>query len=110
MIIAEPSNPWMAGVASVFTREFYQLAASRLKPGGVMAQWFHIYEMDDRNLDVVLRTFGSVFPKWKYGTGQGDIIMLGSDQPWKSRSRSLWASLRIGGAAPCPGITWSCNA
>ncbi len=57
VIISEPSNPWMVGVASVFTREFYQIAASRLKPGGIMTQWFHTYEMDDANVDVVLRTF-----------------------------------------------------
>ena len=74
VIISEPSNPWMVGVASVFTREFYQLAANRLKPGGIMTQWFHNYEMDDRNVNVVLRTFESVFPNmevwdvdlWRY--------------------------------------------
>src|SRR5262249_32306814 len=44
VIITEPSNPWAVGVGSVFSHEFYELAASRLKPGGVMAQWFHLYE------------------------------------------------------------------
>ncbi len=85
VIISEPSNPWMIGVASVFTREFYQLAASRLKPGGVMAQWFHNYEMDDRNVNVVLRTFGSVFPNMEiWDVDFGDIVILGSGQPWQS--------------------------
>jgi len=85
VIIAEPSNPWLAGVGSVFTREFYQLAASRLKPGGLMAQWFHTYEMDDATVDVVLRTFASVFPEMEiWDVEQGDIVMLGSDQPWRS--------------------------
>ena len=84
-IIAEPSNPWMAGVASVFSREFYQLAASRLKPGGLMTQWFHIYEMDDRTLYLVLRTFASVFPKMEiWDLGDNDIILLGSQQAWET--------------------------
>ena len=85
VIIAEPSNPWMAGVGSVFTREFYQIAANRLKPGGIMTQWFHTYEMDDSTVDVVLRTFGSVFPEMEiWDVEEGDIVMLGSDQPWRS--------------------------
>jgi len=85
VIIAEPSNPWMSGVASLFTREFYQLAASRLKPGGLMTQWFHTYEMDDGTVDVVLRTFESVFPEMEiWDVEQGDIVILGSNQPWRS--------------------------
>jgi hypothetical protein len=84
-IIAEPSNPWMAGVASVFSREFYQLVASRLKPGGLMTQWFHIYEMDDQTLFLVLRTFASVFPKMEiWDLGDNDIILLGSQQAWET--------------------------
>jgi len=89
VIISEPSNPWMAGVGSVFSREFYALASSRLKPGGVMAQWFHIYEMHDGIIDLVLQTFVSVFPHveiWDPGTG--DVIMLGGKQPWDSTTEN----------------------
>jgi predicted membrane-bound spermidine synthase len=83
VIVAEPSNPWTAGIGSVFSREFYQIAASRLKPGGIMAQWFHIYEMHDGIVELVLRTFNSVFPYVEiWDSGTGDIIMLGSLQPW----------------------------
>ena len=85
VIISEPSNPWMVGIGRVFSREFYQLAASRLKSGGIMAQWFHLYEMDDQTLDVVLRAFGSVFPNMEiWDVNGGDIVLLGSDQPWES--------------------------
>lgn len=85
VIITEPSNPWAVGVGSVFSREFYELAASRLKPGGIMAQWFHLYETDDQMVELVLRTFGSVFPYLEvWDTGVGDIVILGSQQPWPS--------------------------
>ena len=85
VIISEPSNPWMVGIGSVFSREFYQLAAGRLKPGGIMCQWFHMYEMDDRTLNVVLRTFNSIFPKMEiWDAGGQDVILLGSDREWKS--------------------------
>ncbi|HSY42544.1 MAG TPA: hypothetical protein VK811_01450, partial [Candidatus Acidoferrum sp.] len=85
VIIAQPSNPWTAGIGSVFSREFYEISASRLKPGGIMTQWFHVYEMHDGIVELVLRTFGSVFPFMEiWDTGSGDIVMLGSMQPWVS--------------------------
>ena len=84
-IIAEPSNPWVVNVGSVFSREFYRLAASRLKPGGIMTQWFHTYEMDDATLNLVLRTFAQTFPHMEiWDASAGDIILLGSDRPWQS--------------------------
>jgi predicted membrane-bound spermidine synthase len=85
VIVAQPSNPWTVGIGSVFSREFYQISASRLKRGGIMTQWFHVYEMHDGIVELVLRTFCSVFPYveiWDPGTG--DIVMLGSLQPWRS--------------------------
>jgi spermidine synthase len=85
VIISEPSNAWMAGIGSVFSREFYQLAASRLKPGGIMTQWLYTYEMDDSILELVIRTMASVFPVLEiWDVSDGDIIILGSDRPWKS--------------------------
>jgi predicted membrane-bound spermidine synthase len=85
VIIAEPSNPWMIGVGSVFSREFYELSASRLKPGGIMVQWFHVYEMSDGIVEMVMRTFGTVFPVVEiWDANDGDLILLGSKQPWKS--------------------------
>lgn len=84
-VISEPSNPWVAGIGSVFSREFYELAASRLNPGGLMAQWFHIYEMNDGIVFLVLRTFNSVFPNMEvWDTENGDIVLLGSKTPWES--------------------------
>jgi hypothetical protein len=69
----------------VFSKEYYELAASRLKPGGVVAQWFHIYEMSDSIVAMVLRTFSSVYPYVEvWDTGSGDIVLLGSMQPWPS--------------------------
>jgi predicted membrane-bound spermidine synthase len=85
VIVAEPSNPWTVGVGSVFSFEFYEIAASRLKPGGIMAQWFHVYEMHDGIVSLVLRTFNLVFPYVEiWDPGGGDIVMLGSLQPWPS--------------------------
>jgi hypothetical protein len=84
-IVAEPSNPWTAGIGSVFSREFYEMCAARLKPGGIMVQWFHLYEMHDGIVELVLRTFTSVFPNVEvWDACDGDIILLGAQQPWTS--------------------------
>ena len=84
VIVSEPSNPWFASVGSVFSREFYEICKRRLKPGGLMVQWFHVYEMHDGIVEMVLRTFGSSFPEMEiWDTNEGDIILLGSDRPWQ---------------------------
>ncbi|MFN7138641.1 MAG: hypothetical protein ACK4UN_04830 [Limisphaerales bacterium] len=88
IIISEPSNPWTSGIGSVFSREFYELSASRLKPDGLMAQWFHIYEMSDEVVELVLRTFTSVFPVSEiWETRNGDLILLGAKDPWEASPR-----------------------
>ncbi len=98
VVISEPSNPWTVGIGSVFSREFYQIAASRLKPGGIMAQWFHIYEMNDGIVEMVVRTFGTVFPAMEiWESGSGDIIMLGSDQPWQSDAELFQHAIALEG-------------
>ncbi|MER3424361.1 MAG: hypothetical protein C4293_15215, partial [Nitrospiraceae bacterium] len=41
VIISEPSNPWISGLASLFSVEFFDHARQRLRPGGAMVQWVH---------------------------------------------------------------------
>ncbi|MGH2567422.1 MAG: fused MFS/spermidine synthase, partial [Bacteroidota bacterium] len=82
VIVSEPSNAWVAGVGNLFSREFFELCKRRLTPGGLMVQWFHVYEMDDRTLQLVVRTFRESFPSllvWQSITR--DIILFGSQQP-----------------------------
>src|SRR5262249_38963861 len=45
VIASEPSNPYRAGTASLFTREFYDAVAARLTAQGVFAQWVQAYEV-----------------------------------------------------------------
>ncbi|MCF8035279.1 MAG: fused MFS/spermidine synthase [Desulfobacteraceae bacterium] len=61
VIISEPSNPWMEGMAALFTKDFFTLAKNRLSTDGIYVQWFHCYQMDWPTLSLVGRTFASVF-------------------------------------------------
>lgn len=79
IIVSEPSNPWMAGVAAVFSLEFYQSCGARLASGGVMVQWIQITETSDETLQSMIKTFTSVFPfasVWR--SQERDIILVGT--------------------------------
>src|SRR5262249_14420264 len=43
VIFSEPSNPYRAGVSSLFTREYYEAVAARLEEGGLFLQWVQMY-------------------------------------------------------------------
>lgn len=84
VIVSEPSNPWIAGVATLFTREFYQLAKQHLKPGGVFCQWAQLYELGPRNVKMIYRTFSESFAyvyAFTPGDETTDTVLLGSDRP-----------------------------
>ncbi len=79
LLVSEPSNPYRAGVASLFTREFYAVAAERLKPNGIFAQWVQGYEIDVQTLRIVLVTLRTVFPVVEaWHTQDGDLLLLAS--------------------------------
>ncbi len=84
LIASEPSNPWIAGVANLYTREFYLTCARKLESGGLMAQWVQLYGLSQLDLHSILRTFFEVFPHgavWQ--TSSGDLLLIGSLTPIK---------------------------
>jgi spermidine synthase len=82
VIISEPSNPWMAGIAALFTREFLAAARARLAPGGVLCQWAHTYDISEEDLRSIVATFASVFPDGAmWLVGDGDLLLIGAQRP-----------------------------
>jgi spermidine synthase len=84
VIVSEPSNPWIAGVASLFTAEFYAAARQRLAPGGVFCQWAQLYELGPARVKMIYRTFAAAFPHvyaFTPGDETTDTILIGSDVP-----------------------------
>jgi spermidine synthase len=79
VIICDPSDAWVAGVANLFTQEFYELARKRLKPGGVLVQWFQLHSLPPQQLKLIAATFRFVFPfasLWR--PNRSDVILVGS--------------------------------
>jgi spermidine synthase len=83
VIISEPSNPWISGIGALFTKDFYELANTRLKPGGIMCIWMHT-NMSPESFKSISRAFLSVFPNvtmWESIVGD-DYLLIGSQQPY----------------------------
>jgi len=85
LIISEPSNLHRAGVANLYTREFYEATAGRMNEGAVFCQWVQAYEADLESLYLVIATLRSVFDKvelWR--TMQTDLLLVCSNEvePW----------------------------
>ncbi len=100
VIISDPSDVWVAGVGNLFTREFYELARSRLNPGGVMVQWFHGHSLPPEQMKLIVGTFRASFPHASFWRpNRGDIILMGTVEP------TPWDLARIRGRiAGVPGV------
>ena len=78
-IIAQPSNLWISGNGTLFTRDHFEACRSRLRPGGLMCQWLHGYRLPPDDFRAVVATFQAVFPSaslWEVSIG-GDYLLLG---------------------------------
>jgi spermidine synthase len=106
VIISEPTNPWIAGMADLFSVEFFRLCRSRLSSGGLCCQWVQSYALETGDLRRITATFSAVFPGatlWAEKAAGGDYLLIGfADQ----------ASVRVTGPAELarrmadPGLTW----
>lgn len=77
LIVSEPSNPWVSGVASLFTVEFYAHVANHLAEGGHFVQWLQLYEAGPEMAASILRAFTLVFPEFSaYATNTGDMVLI----------------------------------
>jgi spermidine synthase len=82
IIASEPSNPWLAGVADLFTQEAFSRIHQKLRPGGVLVQWLQSYETSDEVVKRIICTLQSVFPHVAvYRLTSGDLGLVASDQP-----------------------------
>ena len=80
----------MAGIASLFTREFFTAAKARLAPGGVLCQWAHTYDISAEDLRSIVATFAAVFPDGTiWLVGDGDVLLIGGTEPMGPRVAAL---------------------
>jgi spermidine synthase/MFS family permease len=95
VIFSEPSNPYRAGVSSLFTRDFYRAVRSRLSPGGIFLQWLQAYEVDSETVRTLYATLSSAFPEVEtWHTKPSDLLLLATVEPVKYDAAVLRERLR----------------
>ncbi|MBE9529450.1 MAG: fused MFS/spermidine synthase, partial [Proteobacteria bacterium] len=73
VITEEPMHPSLAGVINLYTTEYYELAKSHLKPGGIISQWIPLYNLSVEDVQMLTATFQSVFPHTTIWIANADI-------------------------------------
>jgi spermidine synthase/Tfp pilus assembly protein PilF len=80
LITLEPPPIAHAGVAALYSREFYALARTRLKPGGYLSQWLPAYQVPARTSLAMIRAFIDVFPQSVLLSGMySEFLLVGTN-------------------------------
>ncbi len=82
LITLEPPPPSAAGVVNLYSRDFYQLAAARLQPQGIVAQWLPLPTQNIEDTRALVASFVAVFPNASLWTTElHEMLLVGSMQP-----------------------------
>ena len=82
LITLEPPPPAAAGVVNLYSREFYELGRRRLRPGGLLAQWWPLSTQNDADSCSLVQSFVDVFPHATLWTTElHEMLLVGSVEP-----------------------------
>ena len=107
VIVSEPSNPWVAGIATLYTPEFFRIARSRLADDGIFCQWIQLYQLPLPIVAGIVRSLREVFPHvnvWFGGTS--DLVVLASGRPISYDRQRVAQLLGPGGQLRELGHEW----
>lgn len=77
VIVSEPSNPWVSGVSSLFSEEFYALVGRHLADDGLLVQWVQIYEINFDLIASIVKALGRHFGDYElFTTGTADVLIV----------------------------------
>ena len=96
VVISEPSNPWLAGVAGLFSKEHFESVDRTLKPDGILIQWMQGYETSDDLVTMVIRTMSNTFPYvCIFQSAEYDYILMASHEPLKPDFPAMERAVKI---------------
>lgn len=79
IIISEPSNPWISGVGSLFSSEFYKFIPRHIAEGGLFVQWVQLYEIDEALIGSILKAMTPAFEDYSaWMSNNTDLIIIAS--------------------------------
>jgi spermidine synthase len=96
VIISEPSNPWMTVASNLFTEDFFRMARTRVRPGGIFSQWVQNYYLPAEDLRSIIAAFQASFPEvLLFETFDGvDLLLMGSQEPLELNLEKLDLGMR----------------
>lgn len=108
LITLEPPPPSAAGVVNLYSRDFYQLAATRLQPNGLFAQWLPLPTQNEDDSRSLVRSFIDVFPHATLWTSEfHEMLLIGSLEPIEldaERISQRFAQPQVSSALKAVGI------
>jgi len=79
LITGEPPPPGIAGVASLYTREYFDLVRDRLSEGGIATYWLPLAVLTDQSALGIIGAFCEAFENCSLWHGMGpDLMLVGS--------------------------------
>jgi len=95
LVVSEPSNPYRAGIASLFSRDFYRAVAARLEEGGLFLQWVQAYEVHPGSIRSLYATLAAELPAVEtWQTLPGDLILVSARAPLRHDLARIGARVR----------------
>jgi spermidine synthase len=80
LITLEPPPIVHAGVAALYSREFYASARSRLAPQGILSQWLPVFGVSEGVVLAMTRAFIDVFPNAVLLSGANlNLLLVGTN-------------------------------
>ncbi len=77
IIMSEPSNPWVSGVATLFSEEFYWRVQKHLNENGLFTQWLQLYELEPQLLASVINALSKTFSDYAlFSTDDSNILIM----------------------------------
>jgi spermidine synthase len=104
-ITSDPLDPWVKGAATLYTREFWELAKKHLNPGGVVTVFVQLYESNEAAVKSEVATFFEAFPNAivfgnTYNGAGYDMVLVGQRDPGPINVDAIDARLRSPEYAP----------
>lgn len=108
LVTLEPPPPSAAGVVNLYSTDFYRLAAARLQPGGLVAQWLPLPTQNDEDTRMLVRSFLDVFPHATLWTTElHEMMLVGSMAPLAldaAQIRARFAQPQVAAALQAVGV------
>jgi spermidine synthase len=101
IITSDPIHPFVKGMASLYTTEYFEMCKRHLNPGGFVTQWVPLYESTVDAVRSEIATFFEAFPNGTiWGNvntdGEGyDLVLMGQLEPLKIDIDSMQKRLNL---------------